>query len=102
MADDSLQMPKFHVGLVGKEPFDVVIPNGVQVQWELERARKGYPDSSEAPTTWAAFVCWAAAKRGGQVESNMPFEAFVDTLDVLRFEDPVEAKPTKRGRGAAS
>lgn len=102
MAESSLQMPRFTVQLVGKEPFVVVVPNGVQVQWELERNRKGYPDSSEAPTTWAAFVCWAAAKRAGQVESSMPFEAWIDTLDLLQFEEAVEAKPTKRGRAAAS
>lgn len=97
----SMQMPKFSVKLSShKKAFDVLVPNGVQAKWEMERARKGYPTTDEAPTMWASWCCWEAAKKAKQIDAGMPFEAFLDELEILGFDEPVEAHPSPRAAEA--
>ena len=96
MADTTVSMPVFKVKLAGKRQLTVKVPNGVQVQWELERVRKSLPVTGDAPTVWASWVCWAAAKRAGQVESDMPWEAWNDSLEMLQFSENEAANPPKQ------
>jgi hypothetical protein len=100
--DKVLRMPVFRFQLVGGGEQSVTVPNSVQVQWEMERVRSRYPTSSEAPTLWASWLTWATARRDGLVDTDMPFQAFLDQLQVVQFEEAVPVGPTKKARGRAS
>lgn len=91
----SLRMPRFTVKLATmSEPLDITVPNSAQVDWEIERSAKKYPDASDAPTLWSSFVSWSAAKRAGQIDPVMPYEAFRESLESIEFRTPDVADPT--------
>lgn len=71
---------------------DVQTDNRDLIQWDAVRARKGWPDTREAPMLWSTFIAWHAAHRvGGPVPAT--FDEFraqcVQVIGIDRDGNPM-------------
>lgn len=79
--------------------------NRDMVRFDLIRARKGWPGSSDAPILWATVVAYFALLRGGDIPSTETVEQFIDrAINVTYLKDdgsPVTPEDALAGEGQA-
>lgn len=87
--------------------------NRNQVQFDMLRARRGYPAQSDAPVLWLTVIAWHALTLAGELPPNTEFETFNRrclevflsdeegnplTRDELKARMGVQADPTQPDR----
>lgn len=93
-----LEVPELEVWLEGgNKPIRVRATQAVQVKWDLERAKRRWPEMGQAQALWSTFVSWAAAVKQGAIEADMPFDVFADRIVKVDLIGSTEADPTPSG-----
>lgn len=59
-----------------------------------------WPTREEDPVTFLMFMAWAAARRSGEIEMGVKFEAFVEGADDVQELEPEPVDPTQPAAGA--
>ena len=59
---------------LGPAPVEITTDNRDRIAWELHRSREKWPTPTDAPTLWATFLAWHAAKREGRI--GLSFDEF--------------------------
>ncbi|WP_311878680.1 hypothetical protein [Microbacterium forte] len=74
--------------------------NRDMVRFDLIRARKGWPGSSDAPILWATVVAYFALRRSGEVPESETVEQFIDRavhVTYLKDGEPVTPEDALAG-----
>jgi hypothetical protein len=82
-----------------EEPTWIEATNGDMLEYSRLSAAGEVPDTLLG---WRMGVAWAAARRLGLVDRNMPFTVFVDEADVGDGERVDEVDPTRPDPGGDS
>jgi len=69
------------------------------VAYEAEARKKGWGSLSDSPSTWEAFVAYRALIRTREI--SMPFERFLETVDIIEAT-PSETEPLPKALTVAS
>lgn len=67
---------------------------------------EGMPSAQEAPLSWSARLAWLSARRTGDIDKSMPYEAFEDQVVSVEVAEKnghaPEVPPTRKNRGGGS
>jgi hypothetical protein len=80
---------------VATKPFDYDL-------YGLTAKKHGWPEASENPVGYLLFLSWSAARRTGQIGTDVPFERFKELVDDLEELEPETVDPTVPAPGAGS
>jgi hypothetical protein len=58
------------------EPLEIQTDNRDLLAWESTRVRHKWPKFDEAPFKWLTFVSWSAARRAGEIDNSLTYEAW--------------------------
>lgn len=88
-------------GATEPEELTVQTDNRDAVQWDITRARKGWPTGPDAPMLWMTFLAWHSLKRTGQLR-DIPLDKFIESCLQVKSATPVPTDPTPPGADTGS
>jgi hypothetical protein len=90
MADFKLTSPRLRVyrgQLDAPEIIEVQTLNPDLIAWDMTRAKHKWPPTQEAAFKWLTFIAWSAARREGQIPTELTYEAWeASTLTVENLD----------------
>lgn len=98
-----LTIPRLRVVPIDGDEFTVQALNPDMINWEETAARHNWKANTPgvAPFKWLTFLAWSAARRTGQIDQSVSWEAFsantAQVSDVSKAADT--ARPTDPGPG---
>jgi hypothetical protein len=87
----------------GSEPLEIQTDNRDLLAWESTSRRHKWGSFSDFPFKWLTFLSWSAARRAGEIDASLTYEAWeADVLSVMdtRADDEL-GTPTDAGPGPA-
>ena len=83
--------------------YTIQADNRDMVRFDLIRARKQWPSSSDAPILWATVIAYFALLRSGEITATETVEQFIDrAVNVTYLKDdgtPVTPEEAAAGEG---
>jgi len=64
----------------GTEPLEIQADNRDLLAWESTRIRHKWPKFDEAPFKWMTFISWSAARRAGEIDASLTYEAWESSV----------------------
>lgn len=94
-----LTSPRLRVIREGQEEIEVQTDNRDMLLYERTRVRHKWPKFDEAPFQWMTFIGWSAARRTGEIETSLTYEAWeAEVLGIETVtEDGENGVPTEPG-----
>jgi hypothetical protein len=95
-----LASPKVRVTLEGRaDPFELQTINADLVLWDRTAFKHKWPKFDDAPFLWLTFLSWSAARRTGEIGTDLTYEkweASVQSVEAVDTEAD-DAIPTSTG-----
>lgn len=83
----------------GTEPLEIQTDNRDLLAWEQTAMRHKWGGFQDRPFKWLTFLSWSAARRAGEIETSLTYEAWEsEVLSVLSLDENEEqGTPTEPG-----